>query len=70
MKAKVNMNGKLYAAIHPDEIIEAIKKDLKVLVHPDQIVIDNPMKELGEYKILIEFGHGLEAELNVFVSEK
>lgn len=67
---KINEKGILYAAIKPEEIVNAIKKEHKIEVRPEQIVIRNPIKELGQHTITIEFGHGLEADLIVVVSEK
>lgn len=67
---KVNEKGVLYAAIKPEEIVSAIKKEYKVEVTPEQLHLENPIKELGEHAITVEFGHGLEAEVTVLVSEK
>lgn len=60
--------GTFYAAIGQKEIAQAIKKHLGVLVTANQIKIPRPMKEAGDHKILVSFGHGLEAELTVIVS--
>ncbi|OGH81289.1 MAG: 50S ribosomal protein L9, partial [Candidatus Magasanikbacteria bacterium RIFCSPLOWO2_12_FULL_34_7] len=69
MTAKVNDKGVLYAAISANEICKILKKEFKVDIVPDQIMISKPIKELGEHTVIIEFGHGLEAELNITVSE-
>lgn len=73
--ANINMNGKtsdkgiLYAAIKSEDIVTAIYKSLKVEIEPNQIIINTPIKALGDHTIKIEFGHGIEAELNISVSE-
>ena len=67
---KVNEKGVLYAAIKPEEIAEAIKKEHRIEVLPEQIHLENPIKELGQYTVTIEFQQGLEAELIVVVSKK
>lgn len=67
--AKVNDKGILYAAVNSDEIVKTIKKILKIDIKSEQINIKKPIKELGEHTVLIEFGHGLEAELNLTVTE-
>lgn len=69
LSAKVNDKGILYAAINQADIAVAVKKDLKTDIEADQILIAKPIKELGEHTVTIEFGHGLEAELNISVSE-
>lgn len=67
--ANVNDKGILYAAVNSDEIVKTIKKILKIDIKSEQINIKKPIKELGEHSVLIEFGHGLEAELNLTVIE-
>jgi len=66
---KVNDKGVLYAAIKPLDIIKSIKLNFGTDIQLDQVVMDKPIKEIGDYKVLIEFGHGLEAELKVSVSQ-
>lgn len=66
---KVNEKGILYAAIKPEEIVNVIKKEYKIEITPEQICMEKPIKELGEHIATVEFGHGLEAELTVSVSE-
>lgn len=66
---KVSEGGTLYAAVKPMTIADAIQKQLKLTVLPRQVIVDTPLKELGEHQVRIEFSHGLEAEINVIVSE-
>ena len=66
--SKVNEDGKLYAAITPAMIIKVLKEkgfDIK----KDQIILPEPIKEVGEYPIVITLDHGLEAEITLTVSE-
>lgn len=67
---KVNAEGTLYAALSLGKMAQEIKKQLGVAVEARQIKLKKPIKEVGEHDIRIEFGHGLEAELRVTVSEK
>ncbi len=66
---KVNKEGKLYAAVSANKIATAIKKQFGVDIKSKQINIEQPIKEAGEYKVKIQLGHGLEADLQVTVSE-
>ena len=66
---KVNEKGVLYAAIKPEEIAEAIKKEHRIEVKPSQIHLESPIKELGQYTVTVEFEQGLEAEVIVVVSK-
>ncbi len=60
--------GAFYSAITAKEICKAIRDQLTVTVKPDQIRMKKPLKEAGEYDIVIAFKHGLEAEVKVIVS--
>lgn len=67
---KKNENGTLYSSVGGQKIAEEIKKQLKVSVKPNQVQIEKAIKEIGEHRVIIKFPHGLEAEVNVIVSEK
>lgn len=69
IKAKASATGTLYSAIGSAKIVEEIKKQIKSNVKSEQIVLSKPIKEIGEHKVKIKFGHGLEAELQVTVSQ-
>ncbi|MFA6422942.1 MAG: 50S ribosomal protein L9 [Patescibacteria group bacterium] len=63
--AKANKN-KLFAAINKDQIATELQG-----VKPETIVLEEPIKELGDYKIRLDFGSGLNAFVNLEVkSEK
>ncbi|KKQ27276.1 MAG: 50S ribosomal protein L9 [Candidatus Magasanikbacteria bacterium GW2011_GWC2_37_14] len=67
IKAKASSSGTLYSAIGAEKICDEIKKQLGARLKTTQVVIANPLKELGERKVKIKFGHGLEVEVNVVV---
>lgn len=67
---KANIEGRLYAAINAKQIAQEIKHQLKIDVLPSQIKIPSPIKEVGEYMVTVEFGHGLEAEVTITVEAK
>src|SRR3989344_7876387 len=50
---KANEKGHLFAGIHKAEISERMKDDKHIDLLPDFIVLDKPIKEVGEYKIEI-----------------
>lgn len=66
---KASATGTLYSAIGTEKIVEEIKKQLKSIVKSEQVILNKPIKEIGEYKVKIKFGHGLEAEVQVTVSQ-
>ena len=70
IKAKAEDNGKLYAAVRSEEISAyLIEKGFQI--NKDNIVIEKPIKEVGDYEVVINFEHGLEVRIKVVVeSEK
>jgi large subunit ribosomal protein L9 len=66
MRAKADESGKLYAAVNEEGIKKALA-ELGFDVPKTAIKLPEPIKETGEYKVMLEFDHGLEAELKVVV---
>lgn len=62
-------NKELYAKISAQKIAQALQKK-GVKVKKEQIKLESPIKELGEYKATVSFDHGLEAQINILVTEE
>ncbi|MEK7567940.1 MAG: 50S ribosomal protein L9 [Patescibacteria group bacterium] len=54
IKGKVNEEGHLYAKIHAKEIMEALKTETRLELPEGSIILDEPIKEIGEYLIKIK----------------
>ena len=66
LKNKADEKGKLYAAVKADEISkELISKGFNL--EKGKVIIKEPIKELGEYEVMIDFAHGLEAKVTLTV---
>lgn len=65
---KVNESGTLYAAITPAKIAGKLK-ELGFEVAKDQIILPEPIKELGEHLVTLNLEHGLEAEITIMAIE-
>jgi large subunit ribosomal protein L9 len=66
IKAKADASKKLYAAVKAEEIAEALRvKGFEVA--KNNIVIAEPIKELGDFEVTVNFEHGLEANIGVIV---
>ncbi len=48
---KANDKGHLFKGIHKEEIIAAIKKQTQLDITPEYIVLEKPIKQVGESKI-------------------
>ena len=66
---KVGEEGQLFESIAPQKIVEKLKTE-GFEIKKDQIILEEPMKELGEFPIKITFAHRLEAEIRVIVVEE
>jgi len=51
LKEKANDKGHLFAGIHKDELIKAIKKETQLDIPADYIVLEKPVKNIGESNI-------------------
>jgi large subunit ribosomal protein L9 len=54
LKGKSNEKGSLFSAIHKKDIIEEMFKEHKIEINEDFIILEKPIKEIGEFDISIE----------------
>lgn len=52
--AKANEKGHLFASIHADELIPALKEQTRLDIDTDHLVIDKAIKEVGEHKVTVK----------------
>jgi large subunit ribosomal protein L9 len=69
LKVKAGEEGQLFSAISQKTIAEKIKEngfdvDLK------QIVINEPIKKIGEHKVSINFGEDLKSIVNIVINKE
>jgi large subunit ribosomal protein L9 len=53
IKGKANEKGSLFSAIHKKEILDAMKKEHNADINEEFIILDKPIKELGDHEIPI-----------------
>jgi large subunit ribosomal protein L9 len=66
---KVGEKGQLFESISEQKIKEKIEKELGIKISKNQIKLKDPIKEVGDFLIKIEFDHNLEANVKVVVTE-
>ncbi|MFA5009001.1 MAG: 50S ribosomal protein L9 [Candidatus Paceibacterota bacterium] len=66
---KVGKEGQVYESITKQKISEKLKAQ-NFKIEKSQIKLENPIKELGEFDVGIEFDHNLEAEIKIIITEK
>lgn len=64
--AKANEAGKLYAAVGGDEVLAVLSKQ-GAKVAGAKVIFASHIKEPGNYKVKVDFGHGIMSEINVSV---
>ena len=56
MKGKVNDKGHLFAGIHKEEITEVVRKQKNILLSAEHMVLEKPIKEVGQHAITVKVG--------------
>jgi large subunit ribosomal protein L9 len=69
MPVKVSEDGKLFGAVTTLQIAEKLKEKGSE-INKEQIKLESPIKELGDYEAAIEFPHNLEAKIKIIVIEE
>jgi len=64
---KVGEDNQLFESITPQKISDKLK-ELGFEVKKNQIALKEPIKEVGEFSVKINFRHNLEAEIRVVVN--
>jgi large subunit ribosomal protein L9 len=54
MKAKADDKGHLFSGIHNEEISAALKSEHRADITPEFIVLEKPIKQVGEFEIPVE----------------
>jgi len=57
IKEKANSKGHLFAQLHAEEIVKAVKNSIGADIHADFIKLDKPIKETGAHDIKIMVGN-------------
>lgn len=54
MSEKANDKGHLFAGIHKDRIVDEVKKQAKIDILSEFIILEKPIKEVGEHDISVK----------------
>lgn len=69
ISVKVGEEGQLFESINQQKIVERLK-EMGFEIKKSQVVLKEPIKELGEFPIKINLEHNLEAEITVIITEE
>jgi large subunit ribosomal protein L9 len=56
LNKKGNEKGHLFEKIHNQEISDALKDQLKIEIDPEFLSTGEPIKEIGEHKVVVQVG--------------
>jgi len=68
-KAKANNAGHLFAGIHKDEIILALKSH-DISLATDHLLLDRPIKTLGEHHVDIRVGNSKSTKVRILIENE
>lgn len=66
IEVKVGSEGQLFQAISKQKISERLK-EMGFNVNKDDVVLETPIKEIGEFPVKLKFAHNLEAEIRIII---
>ena len=66
IEANANEAGDLYGSVGPQEIARGMRGK-NLLVEPNMIKIDEPLRHLGEWPVTLALGYDIEAQLTVAI---
>lgn len=70
VQTEAGEKDKLFGSIGTREIAEALKEQAGIELERKKIVLPDPIKILGEYKIGVKLFHGIAAEINLSIKKK
>ncbi len=69
MKMKVGKKGELFEAVTPQKISEKIEES-GYRIKKENVILDKPIKELGDYNIKINFKNAEEVEIKLQINKE
>lgn len=70
IEAKTGEEGKLFGAIVSEDIILNLKQQHNIEIDKHQVILDEPIKQAGVYKIPIHLMEDINAEIKVWIVEE
>jgi len=68
ISTKVGEKDELYEKITAQKIVDKVK-ELGFKIKKEQVILENPIEEIGEFPVKIKFEHNLETEITVIITE-
>lgn len=69
IQVKTGDSGKIFGSVTNKEIAAALEEQTKIAIDKKKIILDNPIKTLGEHKVDIKLHTDVTAKLNVEITQ-
>jgi large subunit ribosomal protein L9 len=66
IRARANEEGHLYGSVGPAQIAAAMGKE-GTLIDADHIVLDDPLRRLDKYDVVVRLAEGVQATIHVWI---
>jgi len=66
INVKTGKEGQLFESVNKQKISEHLK-EMGYNVDKEDVVLETPIKEAGEFPVKLRFGHNLEAEVRIII---
>lgn len=70
LSKEASSTGTLFGSVTAKEISEKIMEAKKMAIDPSNIKLEEPIKNIGEYAINVDFGHPLQSKIKLLVKAK
>lgn len=67
---KAKDDGKLFGSIKAERIIEELNKKAKAEFSKEMVILDEPIRKVGDYKIKIKISQDIETEIELKVEKE
>jgi large subunit ribosomal protein L9 len=67
IKSKASKEGKLFGSVTSSDIAKAIKEKSEVEIDKGMVILEEPIKQVGEYKIKVKLTEDINVDINVKV---
>jgi len=68
IKTKIGKEGQLFESINEQKISERLR-ELGFNIEKEQIIIDHPIKQKGEFPVSLKLNNNLETKIKIIISE-
>lgn len=67
---ETSKTGTLFSGLNKEQIVEEINRLFKFELKHDKIILDEPIKKIGDYEISINLGNNYKCKIKVIIKSK